>query len=151
MPEPSKRGVKVTKKVLWRAIRDNCLDCCCDDFAEVRFCSVPTCKLRPYRFGRTPKPTDYAYQPGDSAFDTADMEKIHEARLAGLPDPILASKHVSRDESSEKVGQGVSPVPQGAKSGQIVSKEYKRPSWHRRVYGGGSELSDTNRKGLLDG
>lgn len=38
-----------------RAIRAKCLDCCCENAAEVRRCTIPNCSLYPYRFGHRPK------------------------------------------------------------------------------------------------
>ena len=37
------------------AIRNKCLDCCCDNAAEVRRCTVVGCPLFPYRFGCSPE------------------------------------------------------------------------------------------------
>lgn len=38
-----------------QAIRLKCLDCCCGSAQEVRLCTITTCALHPYRFGRYPK------------------------------------------------------------------------------------------------
>ena len=38
-----------------KAIRNKCLECCCDNAAEVRRCTVVRCPLFPYRFGCSPK------------------------------------------------------------------------------------------------
>ena len=37
-----------------KAMRANCLDCCCGSPKEVRLCPVIECALYPYRFGRRP-------------------------------------------------------------------------------------------------
>lgn len=37
-----------------KAIRLRCLDCCCQQTGEVRFCTVKDCSLWPYRFGKMP-------------------------------------------------------------------------------------------------
>ena len=36
------------------AIRKKCLDCCCNQYNEVRDCDIKTCTLWPYRFGKRP-------------------------------------------------------------------------------------------------
>lgn len=38
-----------------KAIRAKCLDCCCNQTAEVRECQNTGCSLHPYRMGRRPK------------------------------------------------------------------------------------------------
>lgn len=38
-----------------QSIRKKCLDCCCESYHEVRECTVITCPLYPYRFGKRPK------------------------------------------------------------------------------------------------
>lgn len=37
-----------------KAIRAKCLDCCCNQRAEVRRCQIDDCSLWPYRMGRRP-------------------------------------------------------------------------------------------------
>lgn len=37
-----------------KAIRKNCLDCCCGQHKEIRLCTVIKCPLYAYRFGRRP-------------------------------------------------------------------------------------------------
>ena len=37
-----------------KAIRAKCLDCMCDQLAEVRLCPCKDCPLYPYRMGRNP-------------------------------------------------------------------------------------------------
>ena len=37
-----------------KSIRKKCLDCCCGQIKEVRFCPVVLCACYPYRFGRRP-------------------------------------------------------------------------------------------------
>ncbi len=38
-----------------KAIRAKCLDCCCNQVAEVRHCPTTKCPLWPYRMGHRPK------------------------------------------------------------------------------------------------
>lgn len=37
-----------------RAIRLKCLDCCCQQIAEVRTCTITSCELWPFRMGHNP-------------------------------------------------------------------------------------------------
>jgi len=37
-----------------KAIRKNCLDCCCGQVKEIRLCPIINCALYPYRMGRRP-------------------------------------------------------------------------------------------------
>jgi len=37
-----------------KAMRLKCLDCCCGSSREVEKCTVKTCALYPYRFGKHP-------------------------------------------------------------------------------------------------
>lgn len=37
-----------------KAIRAKCLDCCCDNSAEVERCPCVKCSLYPFRFGKNP-------------------------------------------------------------------------------------------------
>ena len=37
-----------------KAIRANCMECCCGSFKEVELCPVQTCPLYPFRFGSNP-------------------------------------------------------------------------------------------------
>jgi len=37
-----------------KAIRAKCLDCCCDQFVEVKLCVSTNCPLHPFRFGKNP-------------------------------------------------------------------------------------------------
>jgi hypothetical protein len=42
-----------------KAIRLKCLDCSCDNYAEVRECPRKTCTLYPYRMGHRPKGEEF--------------------------------------------------------------------------------------------
>jgi len=46
-----------TKAEVLKAIRNNCLDCCCGSRGEVARCHLLGCSLHPYRFGRDPNPS----------------------------------------------------------------------------------------------
>ena len=37
-----------------KAIRAKCLDCCCEQLNEVKYCPASNCPLHPFRFGRNP-------------------------------------------------------------------------------------------------
>lgn len=45
-----------TKFQVLKAIREKCLDCCCDSHKEVTLCQVKDCTLYPFRFGKDPVP-----------------------------------------------------------------------------------------------
>ena len=47
------KGVKLIDTPV-KAIRKNCLDCCCGSVKEVRLCPVVSCACYPYRMGRRP-------------------------------------------------------------------------------------------------
>lgn len=49
-----------------RAIRKKCLDCCCNQAAEVRLCPAADCPLWEYRMGHRPKKADQE-SGGDSS------------------------------------------------------------------------------------
>ena len=38
-----------------QAIRQHCLDCCCDQPKEVRLCTCFQCALYPFRMGKNPQ------------------------------------------------------------------------------------------------
>lgn len=44
-----------------KAIREKCLDCCCDQVNEVKLCTAERCPLHPFRLGKNPniKPREY--------------------------------------------------------------------------------------------
>lgn len=48
-----------------KAIRAKCLDCMCDQQAEVRRCPVNDCPLWPYRMGHRPAKEVYGEDGGD--------------------------------------------------------------------------------------
>jgi hypothetical protein len=42
-----------------KAIRAKCIDCCCGEKKEIRYCPIERCPLWPYRMGKRPvKDTD---------------------------------------------------------------------------------------------
>ncbi len=41
-----------------KSIRAKCVDCCCNQVAEVRLCESKTCALWPYRMGHRPDPME---------------------------------------------------------------------------------------------
>lgn len=53
----SKCEVKA-KRTPIKAIRAKCLDCCCDQFLEVKLCTNYDCPLYEYRMGHRPKLED---------------------------------------------------------------------------------------------
>ncbi len=59
-----------------KAIRANCLDCCCGKPSEVRLCPVKTCPLWGYRMGHRPSATDVKAV-------TAALENHHSRKEMG--------------------------------------------------------------------
>lgn len=49
-----------------KAIRAKCLDCMCNNRAEVRRCPCEGCALWPFRMGRRPKQGSYTPERADS-------------------------------------------------------------------------------------
>ena len=45
-----------TPKILTpiKAIRAKCLDCTCNQYSQVKLCTITDCALYPYRLGRRP-------------------------------------------------------------------------------------------------
>ena len=37
-----------------KAIRAKCIDCCCEQLNEVKYCPASNCPLHPFRFGKNP-------------------------------------------------------------------------------------------------
>lgn len=44
-----------------KAIRAKCIDCCCGQYNEVKFCTAEKCPLHPFRFGKNPYRTKKIY------------------------------------------------------------------------------------------
>jgi hypothetical protein len=55
-----------------KAIRQKCLQCCCDQLKEVRECAVQSCALWPYRMGRRPKKQAPSLQLKQTAQEDTD-------------------------------------------------------------------------------
>ena len=68
-----------------KAMRKNCIDCCCGSRKEVRLCPSIDCALYPYRFGK---------RPTEAIVDTINnyYEKNSEPAIGLLPrKPIVVS------------------------------------------------------------
>jgi len=50
--------VKVSKSLLWKAIRAKCIDCCGGSHKMVTECDIKTCPLSSYRFGKAQQPEE---------------------------------------------------------------------------------------------
>lgn len=61
-----------------KAIRAKCLDCCCNNSAEVRMCPAPDCPLHPFRFGKNPYRTKREMTDEQRA---AAAERLKRARV----------------------------------------------------------------------
>ncbi len=62
-----------------KAVRAKCLDCCCDQRAEVRACSAKTCPLWLFRMGHRPSPADV--KAATAALDTLHSRKEKGAKI----------------------------------------------------------------------
>ena len=75
-----------------KAIRKACLQCCCGQTAEIRYCTIPSCGLYPYRLGRRPRKDDYHYREEDADLSHKEAEANHQKRLAnGWVSPLVAT------------------------------------------------------------
>jgi len=73
-----------TKNAILKAIRINCLDCCCSSTKEIELCSVK-CSLKPFRFGKDPSPSrrsNFIKSP------LAQEEFLKNSGHAGIDSPI---------------------------------------------------------------
>jgi hypothetical protein len=62
-----------------KAIRAKCLDCCCDQQAEVRRCEILTCPLWRYRMGREEHDELYVRKP----MSKKQRENVEKLRVRG--------------------------------------------------------------------
>jgi hypothetical protein len=69
-------AVRVGKSKLWKAIRENCVECVGTVYA-VKDCQGYNCKLYPYRFGKAGLQTDLASEPTDEQPET--QERVSES------------------------------------------------------------------------
>jgi len=76
----------IGKKQLWRSVREKCLECCGGGEREVAFCTCPSCPLYALRFGRSPRPGDYTYAPGDERFTASEMAKKESEEAGSSPE-----------------------------------------------------------------
>lgn len=56
-----------------KAIRAKCLDCTCDQPAEVRRCPAENCPLHPYRMGHRPKAAE---SPAEGAGEAQEPQEV---------------------------------------------------------------------------
>jgi hypothetical protein len=71
---------------VFKAIRDNCLECCAGSPGEVAKCACDTnCPLWPFRFGRNPNPKDLIVRKWEwSEKDQKDVV-VEEYEYKGYP------------------------------------------------------------------
>ena len=77
-----------TKAAILKDIRVKCLDCCVYQPGEVRKCTVYTCGLWPYRFGKDPNPSRARGFAKTAAYATGSEEEL--AFQTKPPDPVGA-------------------------------------------------------------
>lgn len=62
-----------------KAIRAKCLDCCCDNAAEVERCPCVKCSLYPFRFGKNPNIKGGSFNLTDEQ-KAANAERLRKYR-----------------------------------------------------------------------
>lgn len=55
-----------------KAIRKHCMDCSCNERAEVRNCVIPNCPLYPFRMGKRPISTTFHKNISQKAENTKE-------------------------------------------------------------------------------
>lgn len=71
MENTEMEGEKITSPI--KAIKEKCLDCCCDQREEVKLCPAKDCPLWPFRLGKNPYRTRHM---------TDEQKEAAKARLA---------------------------------------------------------------------
>jgi hypothetical protein len=84
-----------TKGEILKAIRSNCLECCCGSSKEVELCPVE-CSLKSYRFGKDPNPSRMSNFPKTSLTQEDFLEnsclegvRVPSSHFAGEKSPII--------------------------------------------------------------
>ena len=89
-----------TKAAILRAVKGKCDDCSCYQPREVKLCTVNTCTLWPFRFGKDPSPSSSRGFAKTNGY-TGGSEKRQ-------PDQSPSKKKPHREFKSR---QGISPKP----------------------------------------
>lgn len=63
-----------------KAIRLNCLACCCQQPVEVKLCVIPDCPLYPFRLGKN---------PNRKGIGGRDMSKVRNIKKSPVEPTIL--------------------------------------------------------------
>jgi hypothetical protein len=69
------------KRPLLAAIRENCIECCCGNQAEVRHCRIVTCPMWPFRMRTNP----FRHQDLTDEQRDAKRRQLKQARGAKSP------------------------------------------------------------------
>ena len=88
-----------------KAIRKNCLDCCCDSPHEVRLCHLDHCDLHPFRFGKNPYRQPRNYTPEQKEALAAQLK-------ANLKKPRLPAE-TKPDAATPNDPASAAPFPKG--------------------------------------
>ncbi len=92
----------------FKAIKDNCIECCGDSTYEVVLCQIRDCNLWPYRLGV--RPSSPVYHKRVTAAWEKDNEQVKELRDLGLdlPDFLIypIKRRVSRKKSGFPISRG---------------------------------------------
>lgn len=74
-------SVKISKNLLWKAIKSQCQECVGWVDREVHLCTAPKCSLYSYRFGRTPRKDDLVYILNSvNKYKTVGSDEIQEIK-----------------------------------------------------------------------
>ncbi len=96
-----------------KAIRANCLECCCGSAYEVKLCPIESCPLYPYRLGKNP------YLPKREL--TEEQRKAAAERFARN---MAKSRLKNREKNHESFGREfIPPESQTSKNTSNGSRE----------------------------
>lgn len=66
-----------------KAIRANCIECCCGDKTEVKLCEIENCPLHPFRLGHNPFRKQKEYTDEEKQMLA---ERMKSSRMKNRPD-----------------------------------------------------------------
>jgi len=78
--------VRISKKLLWKAIRTQCVECFGGNPQEVKFCTAPKCSLYPFRMGSAKSGRDKPPETGNSSVHSEETLQGGAISLKPVPD-----------------------------------------------------------------
>ncbi len=82
-----------------KAIRANCLDCCCGSSNEVKLCPIESCPLYPYRLGKNP------YR------ELTEEQKTEKAKILQKARNLKSSKSIVKTQEKNHESFGREFIP----------------------------------------